>query len=90
MPIGRGHDVIDVASPRAISIVDLREDITGGGQVVARYRVDGETDGSWRTLARGTTIGFRRLHRIEPVVPRRVRLVIEDELGQSRPMIAVY
>jgi alpha-L-fucosidase len=57
---------------------------------VAKYRVDGDGGSGWRTLARGTTIGFRRLHRMEPVTVRRVRLVIEDQLGPSRSTIAIY
>lgn len=63
-------------------IVDLREDITKG-QRVARYRLDASgTDdgGAWRTIARGTTIGFRRLERVEPSRVRRLRLTIEDSV----------
>jgi alpha-L-fucosidase len=88
-PLGRGIDAIELASPREISMIDLREDVTRG-QVVARYRVEGDDGGGWRTLANGTTIGFRRLHRIEPITVRRVRLVIEESLDRSRPAVIVY
>ena len=57
-------------------------DITKG-QRVARYRLDASgTDdgGAWRTIARGTIIGFRRLERVEPSRVRRLRLTIEDSV----------
>lgn len=48
-----------------------------------RVRLDASgTDdgGAWRTIARGTTIGFRRLERVEPSRVRRLRLTIEDSV----------
>ena len=66
-------------------IADLREEIEQG-QVIARYRLEGSDGGPWQTLARGTTIGCRRLDRFEPVAVRRVRLVIEDALAVPRPL----
>jgi alpha-L-fucosidase len=77
--------VVDLGRPRTVSIVDLREDITGG-QIVARHRVDGRDSGDWQTLADGTTIGCRRLHRFAPAVVREVRVVIADALDRPRPV----
>jgi alpha-L-fucosidase len=76
-PFGPASDQIRMTTPTAISIVDLREDLRAG-QVVAQYRVEAEVNGAPRTLARGTTIGFRKLHRLEPVTVTRVRLVVES------------
>lgn len=65
--------------PRSVraGILDLREDIWQG-QRVARYRVEGLVDGAWRELARGTTIGYRKLDRIAPVMVRALRIRVED------------
>lgn len=74
--------ILELPAAADVGIVDLREDITKG-QRVARYRLDaGGTDdgGAWRTIARGTTIGFRRLERVEPSRVRRLRLTIEDSV----------
>jgi alpha-L-fucosidase len=73
--------ILEVALPSAIpvSILDAREDITRG-QVVSRYVIEGANGDSWTTLARGTTIGFRRLHRVTPVTVSRLRLTIEEAL----------
>jgi alpha-L-fucosidase len=63
------------------SILDLREDITRG-QVVSRYRVEGANgNDNWSTLARGTTIGYKRLHRIPTTTFDRLRMTIEDALA---------
>ena len=44
-------------------------------------------DGSWQTVAEGTTIGFKKLDRLEdPVTSSRVRLVVED--ARAEPLIA--
>ncbi len=63
-----------------ISILDARENITRG-QVVARYVIEGTNGDQWTTLARGTTIGYKRLHRIPTVEVNRLRLTVEDAVG---------
>jgi alpha-L-fucosidase len=76
---GRVHSVT-LSAPRPVSILDLREDITKG-QVVARYVMEGASGNSWSTLARGTTIGYKRLHRIPTVTVDRLRLTVEEALA---------
>jgi alpha-L-fucosidase len=77
-----GSPTLEVALPAAasIAIVDLREDITAG-QSVARYSVSGSNGGDWFPVSRGTTIGYRKLDRIEPVTVTRLRLTIEESMG---------
>jgi alpha-L-fucosidase len=82
----------DVEAGRAItvSIADLREDIAHG-QSVARYTVQGLVDGAWRRIGGGTTIGYRKLDRFEPVTVSAIRLTIEEAVGHPRPVrIALY
>jgi alpha-L-fucosidase len=67
----------------SVSILDVREDIRHG-QVVSKYVVEGSNGGTWSELARGTTIGYRRLHRITPVMVNRLRLTVEDALAEPR------
>ena len=73
---------LEVALPSAmpVSILDAREDITRG-QVVSRYVIEGASADTWTVLARGTTIGYKRLHRIPTVEVNRLRLTIEDADG---------
>jgi alpha-L-fucosidase len=63
-----------------VSVADLREDIRHG-QLVARYVLEGTTSRAWDVLARGTTIGYRKLERFTPREVRRVRLTIEDAVA---------
>ena len=81
---------VDFARTVTVSIADLREDITQG-QVVSRYTLSGANGGPWTTLARGTTIGFRKLDRFPPARVRRVRVTIEDAVAAPRPLgVAFY
>ena len=81
---------VDLGAPAAVGLVDLREDITRG-QVIARYTIEGRTDGDWQTLAQGTTIGCRKLDRCEPVTSRHLRVTIADAVDMPRPIeLGVY
>ena len=59
-----------------IAVIDLREEISTG-QRVTRHVVEGETASGWQPLATGTTIGYRRLHRIPPTAVRALRVRVE-------------
>ena len=74
---------IDLGRPETIGVARLAEDITSG-QRVARYTLYGAVDGDWQVLSRGSTIGYAKLDRFEPVTLRRVRLAIEDAAGMPQ------
>ena len=76
---------VDLGRSVAVGIADLREQIEHG-QVIARYRLEGSNGGAWQLLARGTTIGCRKLDRFTPATVRRVRLHIEEAVGAPRPV----
>ena len=80
----------DLGGVARVSMIDMREDIEHG-QIVARYRLEGELDGDWRQLAQGTTIGCRKIDRFEPVSVRKVRLVVDEATDLTRPVeLGVY
>jgi alpha-L-fucosidase len=77
---------VDLGRPVSASIIRLEEPIETG-QAIARYSVQGSNDGvNWRDLSKGTTIGYTRLDRFEPVIVRRVRVVIEDAVAAPEPV----
>jgi alpha-L-fucosidase len=76
---------VDLGREVVAGISDLREDITRG-QNVAAWRLEGESPDGWTELCRGTTIGYRRLHRFEPTRVRRLRLTIEDAISTPAPV----
>jgi alpha-L-fucosidase len=81
---------LDLGSVKTVGIADLREDISQG-QTVARYTLEGEHDGTWQTLSEGTTIGFRKLDRFDPIAVRRIRLTVREAVDVPRiSRIAAY
>lgn len=69
---------LDLGQESDLSVLDLREDITRG-QRVSRYVVQSQrAGGAWVDMAEGTTIGYRRLERLDaPVSARRLRVRVD-------------
>lgn len=84
---GSGVAQLLLDQPGRVEVIDLREEIATG-QRVARHVVDGlGLDGRWRELARGTTIGYRRLHRVDAVEVRALRVRLEETLDVPLPVV---
>lgn len=58
------------------------------GQRVVKFSVEALVDGNWRTLAEGTTIGYKRILRLPRVSARAVRLNVLD--AKACPLIASW
>ena len=88
---GPGSAVAEVDLGRTVSagVVRLEEDIVQG-QRVARYAVHGSVEGAWRELARGTTVGHRKLDRFDPAPVRKVRVTVEGVVPPNPLRIGVY
>ena len=78
-----GHGVFThtFRAAQPISVIDLREDITRG-QLVAKHTVEVSNGGAWTTVAQGTTIGYKRLHRVAPTPAQRVRVTVTEAFGE--------
>ena len=76
---------IELPAPTEIRVVRLSENVARG-QRVARYTVTGSNDSVERVLARGTTIGYTKIDRIEPTTVRRVRVTIDDAVDTLEPI----
>ena len=76
---------IDLGRVMTISMARLEEPIELG-QSVAKFMLSGWSGAEWQPLSRGTTIGYSRVDRFSPVEVRRVRLVIEDQVGTAHPI----
>jgi alpha-L-fucosidase len=51
------------------------------GQRISSFRVEAEIEPDrWVEIARGTTIGYKRILRTEPITTSRLRLVVEESL----------
>jgi alpha-L-fucosidase len=77
---------VELSRSQPIGIIRIEENIALG-QTIANYVVTGSDGGEWRELASGTTIGYARLHRFEPVAVRRVRVTIEEAAAPPEPVV---
>ena len=59
-----------------INVVMLQEDISKG-QRVEEVDVEVFTDGAWKTVAHGTTIGYKRMFRFSAVEAEKMRVTIK-------------
>ena len=82
---GPGDVVLTLAKPAEVDTIVLREEIERG-QMVETFTVETDDGTRWRTAATGTTIGAKRIVRINPVTAGRVRVGMQSSLG--RPSLA--
>ncbi len=76
-----GDDVtLETAHPVTFDRVELREDVRQG-QRVAAFAVEAREGSRWREIARGTTVGNRRILRVAPTTADAVRIRILDALA---------
>ncbi|MEQ1932589.1 MAG: alpha-L-fucosidase [Fimbriimonadaceae bacterium] len=77
---------IDLGAPRELSKVSIGEYIPLG-QRVKRFEIDA-LDGSWKTIAKGTTIGNKRILQFSPIVASQLRLRILN--SRACPTISFF
>jgi len=80
-----GNLEIDFGRNRLVSYVLIQEYIKLG-QRVKSFTVEVEKNGSWQEVASGTTIGYKRILRINPVETEKTRIVIKD--AKACPVIS--
>lgn len=81
---------ITLPQARTVNYVQLQEEIALG-QRISGFRVEVEDADGWRTVAEGTTIGYKRILPVASVTARKVRVTITGAL--ARPVlkdIALY
>ena len=71
---------VDLGSERTFNVVSIQEPIALGERIT-EHRVEAKSNGSWTTIASGTAVGQRKLHRVGPTTASRVALVITGARG---------
>ncbi|MFM1870985.1 MAG: Sialidase precursor [Planctomycetota bacterium] len=71
-------------APTTVDVFDLGEDVGAAGQQVEAFRIEALQNGGWSECARGTTIGFRRILRTEPITAEGFRVWIEKNRGKPK------
>lgn len=73
---------LKVKSNKIVNTILLQEDITQG-QRVEEFSVELYNNGRWYHVARGTTIGYKRLVRISDYKAERIRVSINKSRGRA-------
>jgi alpha-L-fucosidase len=76
---------LQFSKPTTVKYVMLQEYIQLGQRVKA-FKIEIEKDGAWKTIADGTTIGYKRIVKLEPVECSKLRISIVD--SKSSPVLA--
>ena len=83
---GKAEAIIDLGDQVTFNLMILGENIRCG-QKVKSFAVQGLIGNEWVPLAEGTTIGYKRILRIENTKTSRIKLIITDATD-NYPMIA--
>jgi len=76
---------LDFASAVSFNLVSIQEPIALGERAM-QHHLEAKSNGAWTTIANGTTIGERKLHRVGAVTASSIALVITEARGS--PAIA--
>jgi alpha-L-fucosidase len=77
-------------SPQQFNLVMLQEAIEKG-QRVEKFKVEALVNNQWTEIAKGTTIGYKRLLRFPTVESQQVRFTIEEaRLGANIATLGLY
>ena len=73
---GNGKEIfLSLKNPQTLKNIVIQEDIIQGQRVRA-YSVHALTDGEWKIIAEGESIGHKRIHHIEPTEVLELKLEI--------------
>ncbi|MDR1745729.1 MAG: alpha-L-fucosidase [Tannerella sp.] len=89
---GKGTSLIlNLKRPTEFNHVVLQEDLKYGQRVLEYVIEVADVDGAWRQIAKGASIGQKRIEVFQPVTARRVRVLITDSKATPQLMnFAVY
>ncbi len=68
---------LDLGREKTIHYVLLQEYIRLG-QRVKRFHVEVWQNGNWKEIAAGTTIGYKRILKLDPVSTPKIKITIDD------------
>lgn len=81
---------IELGEASLVNFVTLKEHIALGQRVKA-FKVEANADGKWETVATGTTIGYKRILKLEPVKTSKLRIeILEAKASPVLSEIEVY
>lgn len=79
--------VIDLPDSRTFDVLMLQENIQVG-QRIERFRLEAFLGKEWKTVCSGTTVGYKRILRFNPIKTNQLRLIIEQ--SRLQPALAEF
>ena len=83
--ITTGSLEIDLGKTTSVKYVQLQEYIELGQRIKA-FSIEAFVDDRWTSIAKGTTIGYKRILKLDPIVTNKIRVVITD--AKACPLLA--
>lgn len=81
--------ILNVSDARPFSLIEMEEDLKEG-QFVKHYEVQALVGDQWRSIAKGESIGRRRLQLLNPLRTPRLRLLLRDSPSAVIRKFAAY
>lgn len=78
-PQGAGDAVLeyDLGAPKTFDIAMLQEHIASG-QRIESFVLEAHIDGAWKEIARGTTVGYKKLFKFDSITARFIRVQFQQ------------
>jgi alpha-L-fucosidase len=76
---------VDLKSEEKVNFIEVQENIALG-QRVKSFEIEALIDGNWKNIAKETTIGYKRIIKIEPIYTSRIKIKILD--SKAQPIIS--
>jgi alpha-L-fucosidase len=77
-------------APRRFDVLQLQENITVG-QRIEKFVLEYKSGSEWKTAATGTTVGYKRILKFEPIEAQAVRLrILSSRLNPTLSAIGLY
>lgn len=77
-----GEYELSLKAPARFNLICLEEDL-GKGQKIAAFSVEALTDSGWKEVARGTTIGRKRILQIDEMECKSLKIKVLDAIAKS-------
>jgi alpha-L-fucosidase len=80
--VASAERVTTLALPAAVTFdrIVVQEDIRGG-QHIAGFEVEADVAGTWRRIATGSTVGYKRILQVPLTTALGVRIIVRDTHG---------
>jgi alpha-L-fucosidase len=79
--------ILDLKKRTEFDLILIQENIAFG-QRIEKYSIDVWDGNKWENIVKGTTVGYKRINKVEKISTRRVRFTIEKAIGT--PVISSF